>query len=303
MKLHPIPLITALLFAYTSFSQPNSKFTLSLQSGAFTPEKNISATRLNDLNRKLARSNGKSFVIIQFDILPGESEKKLLKAAGIELLDYIPGNGYTATFTGALNAALLSKLNVRSVVEPSPTQKMQLSLANGTFRGNPGIMDLWISFPKTFTFEEVSEGLHQKNFDIISTEFHDYRVIALRVPASRLTELAALPFIDYVQQAPKQDEILNDKSEAITRANVLHSSLPGGRSLHGEGVVIGVGDDSNPLVHVDFTGRLINRAAISTAGHGVHVIGTVAGAGIQDERYAGYAPKAKIIAQSFSRIL
>jgi Subtilase family/Secretion system C-terminal sorting domain len=303
MKLHPIPLIMALLFACTSFSQSNSKFTISLQSGAFTPEKNISASRLNDLSRKLVRSHGKSLVIIQFDTLPGENERKLLKAAGIDLLDYISGNAYTATSTTALNAPVLSKLSVRSIVEPSPVQKMQVSLANGTFRGNTGTMNLWISFPKTFTFEEVSEGLHQKNFDIISTEFHDYRVIALRVPAFRLTELAALPFIDYVQQAPKRDEILNDKSEAITRANVLHSSLPGGRALRGEGIVIGVGDDSNPLVHVDFTGRLINRAAIATAGHGVHVIGTVGGAGIQDERYAGYAPKAKIIAQSFSRIL
>ena len=89
-------------------------------------------------------------------------------------------------------------------------------------------------------------------------------IISLRfvLPLNRINELASLPFIDYVQAAPKEDEPINNKSRASTKANILNSSLPGGRNLRGEGVVIGVGDDSNPLRHVDFTGRLINRAAI-----------------------------------------
>ena len=34
----------------------------------------------------------------------------------------------------------------------------------------------------------------------------------------------------------------------------------GGRNLRGEGVVIGVGDNADPLAHVDFSGRIINRS-------------------------------------------
>lgn len=307
MKLHPIPLVTALLFSYASFAQPDSRYRLSLQAGNFIPEKNITASRVNNLNQKMARFRNRSFVLIQFESLPGETEKKLMKGAGIELLDYIPNNAYTATITGTLSAALLSRLNARAVINPEPVQKMQPSLARGTAPGwsvrTAGTVDLWISYPRTFSFEDVSAGLRERNFDITSTEYRDYRVIALRISSSRLDELAALPFIEYVQSAPKADEILNDKSEANSRANVLHSSLSGGRNLRGEGVVVGVGDDSSPLPHIDFNGRMINRAATGGSGHGLHVMGTVGGAGIMNEKYAGYAPQAVILAQLFSGIL
>ena len=89
----------------------------------------------------------------------------------------------------------------------------------------------------------------------------------------------------------------------IQERNILQSSLPGGRNLNGEGVVVGIGDDSNPLRHIDFTGRIINRAAIPGGTHGLHVMGTTGGAGIIQEKFAGYAPKATILAQRFSNIL
>jgi subtilisin family serine protease len=125
----------------------------------------------------------------------------------------------------------------------------------------------------------------------------------LRIAASRLNELASLPFIEYVQPAPHEDQPLNYNSIFSSRANVLNASLAvGGKNLRGNGVVIGVGDNGDPP-HLDFIGRLINRSAYTIGAHATHVTGTVGGAGIIRELYKGYAPQATIVSQLFSNII
>jgi hypothetical protein len=93
-----------------------------------------------------------------------------------------------------------------------------------------------------------------------------------------------------------------DRSDG--RANILNASTAvGGRDLKGQGIVIGIGDDADPQLHVDFTNRMITRTYAPPGGqHGKHVAGTAAGAGILNELYKGYAPKATIISQYFSGI-
>ncbi|MEI9946212.1 MAG: S8 family serine peptidase [Chitinophagaceae bacterium] len=184
---------------------------------------------------------------------------------------------------------------------------MEPSLVDGTFPSwtvkTAGTVDVWINFPASFSFEDVSNELQAKNIDVIATTWKEYRIIGLRIASARLRELASFPFIEYIEPAPKEDEPVNNKSTVNARATILQSSLPGQRNLLGQGITIGIGDDSNPLNHIDFTGRLINRAPIPGGFHGVHVIGTTAGAGIIDERFSGYAPKATIVSQAFSNIL
>jgi hypothetical protein len=55
--------------------------------------------------------------------------------------------------------------------------------------------------------------------------------------------------------------------------------------------------------HLDLTGRIINRVGQVPLAHATHVAGTVGGAGIIQELYAGYAPKVTILSQVYSRIL
>ena len=44
--------------------------------------------------------------------------------------------------------------------------------------------------------------------------------------------------------------------------NLLNASVAdGGKGLNGEGIVVGVGDNADVQTHIDFAGRLINRAA------------------------------------------
>ncbi|MEO6687415.1 MAG: peptidase S8/S53 subtilisin kexin sedolisin, partial [Dyadobacter sp.] len=239
----------------------SAQYRLLLRNESFTPEKNISVAGVAELNRKKISLNRKSFVIIQFEGIPTESETRELKENGIQLLDYIPNNAYTATTTGTISASALQRVRARSVIELSARQKMQVSLANGNFPAHAvkvaGTLDVWVSFPKTFSFQEVSDELRNKSFSITSDLFKNYGVLELRIPVGRIGELALLPFVQYIQAAPKQDIPVNDHSTVNARANVLGSSVSGNRNLHGEGVVIGIGDNSDPLLHVDFTNRII----------------------------------------------
>lgn len=314
MKANPIPLIaTLLLFSFSASCQQDPAYSLLLKSGSFTPSKNISPAFTSQFNSRTSRIEGQSFTIIQFDHIPSTAERELLSNSGIELLDYIPNNAYTVSIKTALNENLLNLVKARAIVELAPEQKMLPLLARGIIPlwaiKIPGTLDVWISFPKTLSLASVTKELQQRNFDIISTLYKDYHVIGLRISVLKLNELASLPFIDYVQPAPPEDKPLGVNNWTNwgrdgVKASLLNADASvGGRNLRGEGVVIGVGDDSDPHLHVDFTNRIINRAATNYTLHGTHVTGIVGGAGIQNEVRTGFAPKSTIISQYFGGII
>jgi len=302
-----IQYIFLILLPLSAISQNKNDYELILKNGSFTPEKNVVAGKLQARNRQALPLSQKYFVIIQFEEIPDESERAQLKQEGVELLDYIPNNAYTATITASLSDISLRRSKARSVISLTAVQKLHVSLTKGNVpeyaRKVKGYVDVWINFPRTFSIEEVSEALKADAFEIISNTYQAYQILEVRVPENLLSELALKHYIQFIQPVPVADKPVNNNSTTNGRANVLHSSLNSGRNLHGEGVVVGVGDESNPLRHVDFTNRIINRAAIEGGNHGLHVMGTLGSAGIVNEKYTGYAPKATIISQYYSNIL
>ncbi|NOT50737.1 MAG: S8 family serine peptidase [Chitinophagaceae bacterium] len=309
MKPNPIPLIAAfLLMSFSLAAQESSSYSLLLRSGPFTPEKNITAERLDQFNNKASRLAGKTFAIIQFEQIPSTIQREELSQSGIELLDYIPNNAYTVTISGSLSIDLLTQVKARAVIELLAEQKMQPELAIGIYPSwatkTAGTIDVWISFPKTFSFELVQQELRNKNFGIIADQYKNYSIIAVRIAVHRLSELALLPCIEFVQAAPAEDKVFNYNSMFAARANTLKASLAnGGRDLNGQGVVVGVGDDGDIQTHLDFTNRIINRTGEIPRAHASHVAGTIGGAGIIQELFAGYAPKTTLIGQVSSQIL
>ena len=308
MRIYPIPLIAACLFSFfTASAQQDNRYAVLLKSGAVFPSKNINAGTIASFNNRVARTAGRSFAILQFEKLPTTAERLQLLQEGIELLDYIPNNAYTATINGPLNEMALQRVQARAVIEPTAQQKMQPELARGSFPGHavktPGTLDVWISFPKSFLAGEIKQELLRNNYDLVNADFQLYRIFALRIAASRLEELAASPWVEYVQAIPAPDKELNSNSMYTSRGNVLRAPLSaGGKNLDGQGVVVGLGDNGDIQSHLDFNGRLINRAADIMRAHATHVAGTIGGAGIIQELYTGYAPRATLLAQYFSGI-
>ena len=291
---------------FSSSGQDTSAYQLFLKNGTVLPEPNISE-KLNQVsNLRTSHADKKSLVIIQFESIPGEAEKVLLKKAGIELLDYIPNKAYTATVQANYDIAILTSVHARSIVALSPEQKMQTTLTYGIIPPHAekvkGKADLWLNFPKSFSLEEVKKELLEKGFEILSENLKGYGILEIRVPKTSLKELANLPFVQYLQAIPGEQKSLNDRSTTNSRANILSAVSPVGFNLRGEGVVIGVGDNADPDQHVDLGGRVMNHSGIKGGSHGVHIMGSIGGAGIMDERYKGYAPKSRIVAQINSNI-
>jgi hypothetical protein len=312
MRFYPIPLMAVLLLiSFISSAQEGPHFNLHLKSGIILPSRNINPERIEQFNRSAARSNGKAFFLLQFDQLPGPAERTELKIAGIELLDYVPANAYTATSVGNIDIAVLNRVKARSLVELTARQKMQPELANGEYPDYAvkvgGTVDVWISFPSSFAFGEVKQQLQLNNFDIIGIKLKEYRLIELRVAATRLEELASFSFVEYVEVAPGEDKPLSplwtNWGKDALRSNILGAPLSaGGKNLKGLGVTVGIGDNADPQLHIDFTGRLIANAAAPYNFHGTHVTGIAGGAGIRNELRTGMAPKSTVLSQVYSNV-
>ena len=309
MRIHPIPFTIVLcLFSIISFSQKDESSALQLRSGKIFTEKNITPENVKNFTERLQKVNGKSFAVLQFEQLPSETTKQELAASGIQLLEYVSGNTYTICITKNIDYTILQKANARSIFELSPEQKMHPSMAKGIFPSwairTAGMVDVWISFPKTLSFEELQKLLRERNFQITTTDYKEFHVVGLKIAIQRINELGSLPFVEYIEPAPHKAQMLNYESRNDSRANVLNAaSGVGGYGLKGEGVVVGIGDNADVQYHVDFTGRLINFSTPTVAYHGSHVHGTVAGGGILMEEFQGYAPKAIIVSQENSGII
>jgi hypothetical protein len=309
MRIHPIPLTILLcLFSIICFSQKDTSLALQLRIGKIFTEKNITQENVKSFTERLQKINGKSFAVLQFDQLPSEAKKQELAAAGVQLLEYIPGNAYTICITKNIDHTILQNAGARSIFELSPTQKMHPSMAKGIFPSwairTPGMVDVWISFPKTISFDEMKNLLREKKIEITSAQYSNYHIIGLRIIRNRLNEVASFPFIEYIEPAPHGAQPLNYIAKQNSRASVLNAATGvGGFNLKGEDVVIGIGDDADPQYHVDFTGRLIDFGPAGYFYHGTHVHGTVGGGGIVGEQYAGYAPKSTLITQNLAGII
>lgn len=308
MRIRPFILFMLLLaVAFRVSGQEDSRYTLLLSSGSFTPQKNVTEATIAAYNSGASRQAGISFAILQFEQRPSASERHLLLQNGITLLEYIPNNAWTATISGPLDISFLQRMKLRALLQPTARQKMQPALARGEFPAHavnqPGTLDVWISFPQSVLYTTVIKELQRAGHTVQKSDFTAYRILSLRIAASRLEELAALPYVEYVQPAPAPDRELNYNSMFASRANVLKAPLAaGGRNLDGQGVVIGIGDNGDVQSHIDFTGRLINRAAEVMRAHATHVAGTVGGAGLIQELYAGFAPKSTLLAQFYAGV-
>lgn len=303
MKLHRRLPLLLFFFSTTTFAQ-----SVLLRSGALQPPANVRKTVVDSFNRFAPRLAGQTLAVVQFERLPSAAERAQLAAAGIILLDYLPQNTYTVSIRGNVSVGLLQSVAARALFRLQPQQKMQETFARGLIPAwavkVAGTVDIWISFPKTQDAETVIAALKALNVDLLSDEHKRYGILSLRISSSRLAEIAALPYIEYVQPAPPPAQPLNASSRSLSRAAVLNAPVgAGGRGLNGEGVVLGVGDDADVQEHIDFSGRLINRNYRPAAVHGIHTSGTTAGAGLVDERLRGYAPKATLISQAFNGIV
>lgn len=252
------------------------------------------------------------YTLLQFDKLPGTAERKELAAMGIHLFNYIPDHSFQAEVPEDFSAGALEKYGVSGIYQLPVAVKVSRKLLKEGNEYTPGSrlsdeyaykasVPIAVGFFGTLSQGEVGRELEQAGATIIPTKIRPDHVVFIQAGGTVLEKIAALPYISYLAPQSLKDQALNDNNRAAHGVDVLNNPL--GRNLQGDGVTVGMGDDSDPYTHVDFTGRLIERFAAPIGSHGTHTSGTMGGGGILDPRYRGMASHSTIVSQYFSDVL
>ncbi|HET6254759.1 MAG TPA: S8 family serine peptidase [Puia sp.] len=278
--------------------------TTRFKEGSLRGNLNIGTGRFSKDTLRSTHYRGKYYVVLQFDRLPGPQQKKELADLHIRLFDYIPQHSYLAEVDTGFSPADLSRYTVNSLAPLPVAFKISRRLIQNPdeFLHQPDAL-IAVSWFGSLDSLEVARQIAATGAVIVPTRIRPAHTFFIHASSPAvLQKISALPFVSYLAPQPMTPKALNYNNRAAHGADAL--AAPSGLNLRGDGVVIGVGDDTDPYTHIDFSGREIDRfSAPPGTGHGVHTSGTAAGGGILNPYLQGMAPHATLISQYFSDIL
>ncbi len=283
---------------FTATAQ-NTDIPVRFAAGNFITGNNIQKQNFQKQNLQASLFNNNFYVLVQFSKLPSLQVQKNLRNAGCDLQSYIPGNAYLATIKNDFNFSLADQFGIISINIIPELYKKDKALADNKGSANELIA---VSYYPSANRTDVITALQKIGVIELPTKYSEANVIFVQADMDKVNAITALPFVSYISLQSLTDKILNYKS--IGKHAVTSLLSPLGKNLSGKGIVVGVGDNSEIITpQLDFTGRVINRVPFPFSFHGVHVSGTVAGAGLLDPKHNGMAPRATIVSQYLSDII
>ena len=302
-KFYPLYFFTLLLFSYSSITAQNTDMPVRFTAGNFITGNNIQKQSFQKEDLQVSFFNNDYYVLVQFSKLPSLQVQQNLRNAGLNLETYLPGNAYLATIKNSFDFSQANQSEIISINNIPSFYKIDDALAVYTESNNNEDQKLIaVSYYTAVNKETVLAELQKAGALIVPTKFTVTNVIFIKVDTEKVNTIATLPFVSYISLQSLTDKLLNYKS--VGKHAVTSLLSPSGKNLSGKGIVVGVGDNSEIITpHLDFTSRVINRVPFPFSFHGVHVSGTVAGAGLLDPKHNGMAPRATIVSQYFSDII
>ncbi len=276
-------------------AQTGNDYSLYLKSGRLITADNFNTISKTDEVFQKSLFDNKYYVVLQFRSLPDQAIKDALQTAGVELVDYLPKNAFTAAVAKDVNLDLLKTFGIRSVIQLNEAQKTIPDILNNKIPSyavkQAGTVDLNILVYTTITASAIQNTLAQLNAVIVQ-EVPEFRMLTIRVPQGNMRKIAELSFVQWVEYIDPPGMPENLPGRTLHRVNVLQD---GPRNLKGDGINVGVWDEVASQ-HLDFSpaGRLTNVETGTPGSHGTHVSGTVGGAGIINPLARGMAPNANI---------
>lgn len=287
------------LFSRLSLVAQNSDLPVRFKAGNFITGNNIQRNSFSNADLRTSLFQDNYYVLIQFSQLPSSQIKQSLRASGVELHNYIPGNAYLATVKNYFDFTAAGKFSIISVNAIPALYRTDPSVA---FYSGKGDHVFAVSYFPSLDRTAVSQALLMAGVRIVTTKFTDAPVVFVEASPEKIPAILSLPFVNYLGLQSLTDKSLNYKSIAMHGVSGLLS--PAARGLSGRGVVVGIGDNSEvSTAHVDFTGRVVSRVPFPISFHGIHVTGIVAGAGLLNPKYNGMSPRATIVSQYLSDII
>lgn len=297
-----ILLLTGLLLGGTAYGQ-NNDLPVKFINGNFITGNNISKKTFLHTDLQPALFESAYFSLIQFAELPTEAMREQLKAAGIQLGEYLPGNAYTASIAAGFDFKRAADFKIVSVNVIPAMYKIAPSVMGykkGADKNDGNLMA--VNFNTAVSKQKAEAAITAAGAVIAVTKFSTSNTIFINPAADNIiNNIALLPFVNYISLQQMNATAINNNNIATHGFSSIQ--LLAGRNLRGKNMTVGVGDDANISTHMDFTGRLINRVFDIPRVHGSHTSGTVAGGGIVNPLYQGMAPRATIISQSFNDII
>jgi serine protease AprX len=249
----------------------------------------------------------RSYAIIQFHGPIGSADRAALERTGVKLLEYMPDYAYLVRGDAAqLDAAA----RLPQVYARRPfilADKLAPPLLRALARGDTTLTPLRIvAWP----------GAE----DALRRDLRARHSVGAAVPTAELLHIAGLESVRWIEPMSRP-RLLNDVARTIMRVDTAAWQ---GQGLFGVNQIVAVADsglDTGVIATMspDFAGRIIATHVLSAGGelgdqhgHGTHVAGSVAGAGVQSGAtpaqhqyagsFAGVAPEAQLVIQAFEAL-
>ncbi len=248
---------------------------------------------------------GRIHVILQFDQIPGGSQRSALAAAGVTLLDYLPDRAFFASVPAGLGQADCQAAGVRWLGAVYTEDKLAPRL-------NAGDVGPWALHPdgtadlRVKLFADAAPAAARAALESVGATVQDQSAsgwFTISLPTTRIRDVARLDGVRWIEEVPPPACALVDNVRTNTQAELAQEPPYG---LSGAGVSVGVWDIG--LVdksHADFAGRILIMDTNSAQGvqpHATHVAGIVGGSGSLSASLGGYpfqwrglAPGARLI--------
>lgn len=291
--------IIALLFLFVSPARAQTqKSELVLLRNGASISKIPNAKQWLDSFKNLDSKESASQVVISFPKSIDTVTSKLLEASGIQIVESLPGNNYTAIITKRVLSRELV-FNPISITTLQPSWKI-IQFPDGSPAA--GIATILVSLAGNVPLKDFNDELVLHKGHLLNSPLSTIGFYEVSIPFQNIIKLAGWYGVKSISKAAK-DQALNFESTAATKVNIAQLATTfGGYGLLGDGMSIGVGDQSPGVDHVDLRDRIINYHAGPYRNHGMHINGIIGGAGTLQPKAQGFAPHATIIDHEFNLV-
>lgn len=291
-----------LLLVLSSFLA-NSQKPILLKTGTITNVQTTTNLSTNPTIFKNALFENRYYLCVQFNIMPTSEQKMVLENTGVKFFDYLPKNTFFASFPANYNFNILNSFNCSGLLELEAKYKIDKSLLDPSSISwayqHPNNYSINVNFNPSLTKQKLKEVFTQTGIVFSEEQSVLNDVLSVRTTFENIEKIAAFPFVQYIEPIGAPPTLDDDQGISSHRNNTTYTSdnYVNGKKLDGSGVTVVIGDDGFVGPHIDFTGRLENRANTMTAGntHADHCSGILVGAPNFRPRVRGQAPGANLI--------
>lgn len=230
--------------------------------------------------------------VVQAHGVLGETLRRQLREAGLEIVSYIPNNAYLVRGSRVAMEQAAASPEVAAVLPFAPAFKLEPQLLDQTLAASPAPEGQQLIVTVADPANTVPALIGLGGTEVFRERGPFGQLVTMNGLGNRLAELAQLPGVLMVEQWNPR-ALANDLT-GIAQGSVTNLDNTGPYlELDGSGVLVNINDSGVDQTHPDLAGRVDTISALAATvladfdGHGTHVAGTIAGDGTASGTLAG----------------